>query len=291
VCGFGPPNSGRIIIEGVTEWAEQALQEPKIVRPSLETAGWDEPGIRSFLASYDKLRGANVPHPTIIDRIRELLGQRTQIETEISEDVIKVPLYRFGAPPIPGAVVSYSEGSTNSEMTGWGLKVLSVGIGRTTDLAVHQTKTFEAKHGTYKEIFAKVRLRVAKIATYEGVRRVGTGYRAEVVLPKKNRETSLRGRGCDDISAETCRQSMGEDAVSPLEYWFAGDSSGAIHSDERSWDFDVAKQLSLRLQNHVEVSALVRIKRLRRLALAIRLPAGHDYYGHVGRRALWWERP
>lgn len=291
MCGFGPPNAGRIVVEGVTEWAEEVLREPKIVRPSLAAAGWDEPGIGSFIASYERLRGANAPRPTIIDQLRELLGQRTQIETEVYKDSIKVPLYRFGAPPVPGAVVSYSEGSTTSEAAGWGIKVFGIGTGRTTDLVVHQIKTFEAKHGTYKEVFVKVRLRVAKVTTFEGVRRVGTGYRAEVVLPKKNREILLRGRGCDDIAAEICRQSIGEDDVSPLEYWFGGDSSGAIHSDERSWDFDIAKELSLRLQKVADVGALVRVRKLRRLALAIRLPAGYDYYGHYGRSALWWERP
>lgn len=274
VCGFGPPNPGRIIAEGVTEWAEEVLVEPKIVRPSLEAAGWDEPGINVFLALYENLRGSSVAHPTLVERVKELLGQRTQIETEVCEDWIKVPLFRFGAPPVPGAVVSYSEGSTTSEAKSWGVKVFAVGTGRTTDLAIHQTRTFEANSGTYKEVFAKVKLRVVKITTYEGVRRVGTGYRAEVVLPKNKREGSLRGRGCDNIAAETCKQGVEEDDVSPLEYWFAGDSSDAIHRDERSWDFDVAKELSLRLQKNVNVGALVRIKRLRRLASRDSAPRG-----------------
>lgn len=291
MCGFGPPNPGVITVEGVTEWAEEVLNEPRLIRPGLATAGWDERGINDFIAIYEKLRGSPAPPGDIVDRVKELLGLRQQIETQVFEDSINVPLYRFGAPPIPGAEVSYSEGMSLSEGAGWIVKVFGIGTGRTTDLAINQTKTFVAESGTYKEVFAKVRLRVSKVTTFEGIRRVGSGYRAEVVLPKKKREIALRGRGCKDIDAGSCRQNMDGDEVSPLEYWFAEDSSDAIHRDERSWDQDVAKELSLKLQHVVDVGALVRIKRLRRLGLAFKLPAGHDYYGHLGQRALWWERP
>jgi len=213
------------------------------------------------------------------------------LELEVFEDSIKVPLYRFGAPPVPGAEVSYSEGETESAASSWSLKVFGIGTGDTTELKVSQTRTFVADSGTCKQVFVKVSLRVARIAVFEGVRRIGEGYRAEVVIPKKNRELCLRGRGCDTIVTELCREGPDEDREFPLEFWFAGDSSGAIHKDERSWEMDVAKEVSLRLQKVVDVGALVRVKRLRRLALTFKLPAGHDYHGYLGRGALWWEKP
>lgn len=290
-CGFGPPYSGRVTIEGVTSWAEEVLNEPKLVRPGLETAGWDEEAITSFLTAFNDLRGARLPRDTLVERLNSLLKRRRELELEVFEDSIKVPLYRFGAPPVPGAVVSYSEGETETEVNSWSLKVFGIGTGDTTELKVNQNKTFVAEAGTCKQVFVKVNLRVARIAVYEGVRRVGVGYRAEVVVPKKARDHCLRGRGCDTIVTGLCREGPDEDREFPLEFWFSGDSSGAIHTDERSWETDVAKEVSLKLQKVVDVGALVRVKRLRKLALAFKLPAGHDYQGYLGRGALWWEKP
>jgi hypothetical protein len=291
-CGFGPPYAGVVTVAGVTQWAEEAVDRPSIVQPALATAGWDEEGIARFLASFNDIRGARLPRETRIDRINELLGLRRVLVRETVEDWIKVPLYRFGAPPVKGAVVSYTEADSSTEESGWSLKVLGIGTGASTELKVAQTRKFVAEHGTCKQVFVKVKLRVEHIAVYEGVRHVGNGIRANVAIPKKkNPDLALRGRGCDTLVTELCRSGEADDRDNPLDFFFAGDASGVIHTDERSWEINVAKEVSTKLEKLLNVGTLVKVKRLRRLALEFKLPAGHDYSGFMGKGALWWEKP
>ena len=71
----------------------------------------------------------------------------------------------------------------------------------------------------------------------------------------------------------------------------AGDTSGAVHKEKRSWVTDVGWELSLPLGKLVDVSALVRVKRVRRLELVFDLPSGHDYRAYLCKGFTHWESP
>jgi hypothetical protein len=78
-----------------------------------------------------------------------------------------------------------------------------------------------------------------------------------------------------------------------IELRLAADTTDATHKEKRRWKTDVAREISLSLAKAigVDVSALVSVKRTRDLALAVELPAGHDYRGFLGNGSLMWDAP
>lgn len=289
-CGFGPPYPPSYSAAEVTEWAEEALENSSLVRRGLSEMAWDEQSIEEFLARYTALRNSNLPRRTTIDRIRQLLRLRTTIEESVTEEWINVPLYRFGAPSVEGAVVEYSEGESSTEGSGWNLKVFGIGTGNTTTLIVNKSRTFVASSGACKLVFVPIKLRVATVAIEDRGHPVKRGIRAQVAPLPESGDIHLLRRGCKTLPADAC--SDGPKADTELfECILSGDRSGDTHRDRRSWDTDVARDVSVSLGKFVDVSALVRIRRTRRLELGFVLPAGRDYRAYLSHNATWWELP
>lgn len=289
-CGFGPPYPPSYSATEVTEWAEEALENSSLVRRGLSEMAWDELSIEEFLVRYTAIRNSNLPRITAIDRIRELLRLRTTLEESVMEEWINVPLYRFGAPHVDGAFVEYSEGESSAEGSGWNLKVFGIGTGDTTTLVVNKSRTFVAKSGACKLVFVPVKLRVATIAVEERGRPVKRGVRAQVAPLPESGDAHLLRRGCKTLPVDACRDGPKAD-TELLECILSGDTSGDIHRDRRSWETDVARDVSVRLGKVVDVSALVRVRRTRRLELGFALPAGRDYRAYLSHSAAWWELP
>jgi hypothetical protein len=289
-CGFGPPYPLSYTQAGVTEWSEEVLDNPALVTRGLSEMAWDDASIEAFLARYLELRNSDLPRNTIVSRIRELLGTRRKLETDVTEDWINVPLYRFGAPSVDGAAVEYSEGESFVGGGGWSVKVFGIGAGNTTSLQVNKSRTFVAGPGICKLVFIPIKLRVSRIAVYDGVRLVGRGIEAQVAPLRESGDEHLKRRGCRTLPKGSCTRGPAEH-IDMLECLLSGDDSADIHRDQRSWDVDIAHEVSVTLMNFANVSALVSVKRTRRLELSFSLPAGHDYRAYLCPGITWWDRP
>jgi hypothetical protein len=289
-CGFGPPYLAPYGSAEVTEWSEEALENAELVTRGLEELDWDRDAIQEFLNRYIEILNSDLPRETMISRIRRLLRMRRIVEESVSSDWINVPLYRFGAPPVDGATVEYSEGASFTEGGLWILKVFGVGTGNTTSLHVSKSRTFVASAGTCKLVFIPIRLRVAKVAVYDRDKLIGRGVQAEVAPLKESGDEHMRRRGCKTVPREACAERPSQH-LDILECILSGDTSGAIHRDRRSWEADTAREVSVQLSKYIDVSALVRVKRTRRLELAFTLPSGYYYRAYLGQSATWWEKP
>jgi hypothetical protein len=251
---------------------------------------WDPESIETFLHRYAAIRGAGLPRETAISRIRELLRMREKIEERAFEDWINVPLYRFGAPAIAGASVDFSEGESLLGGAGWSLKVFGIGTGHTATLQVSKARTYSAKAGTCKVVLVPVKLRVARVAILDRGRLVGRGYEAEVAATPQNADPHLHRRQCRLLPPNACAAGPAE-STDTLDYALSGDTTDAVHRDRRTWEVDVAHEVSAQLKTVADVSALVRVKRTRRFELSFALPAGHDYLAHMCAGITWWVRP
>jgi hypothetical protein len=265
-CGFGPPYPPSYSTGEVTEWAEEVLDNPSVARRGLREMAWDEEAVGRFLQEYLAIRDSDLPRDTMISRIRQLLGMRRKVVEAVVEDWINVPLYQFGAPNVPGAVVEYSEGNSLTEGAGWLVKVFGIGTGETASLQVNKARTFVAQAGTCKLIYIPVKLRVSHIAVCDGERLVGRGHEARVASQQEGGDEHLRRRGVRSLPPRTCC----EGPVDPrdiVEAYLSGDMSGAIHRDSRFWETDIAREVSVKLEKLLDVSAVVRVRRVRRLGL------------------------
>ena len=157
---------------------------------------------------------------------------------------------------------------------------------------MNKSRTFVADAGTWKKVFVPVKLLVYHIAIYEGDRLIGRGINAEVAPPPVGaaHDHFLKKRGCKTIP-QMALGDRPEEYDDVLECSFQHDTSGAVHKDKRSWETDVAEEVSVALAKVANVAALVNVKRTRRLELEFALPAGHDYLAYLGHGLLWWEHP
>lgn len=290
-CGFGPPYPPNYRITGVTEWADAVVDQPTLVRRGLREEGWDAQSIQTFATRFAALQGEQMPRGSRIDRIRELLRMRTRVVENTWNEVVEVPLYRFGAPPVRGAKVEYSEGDTTTHGSGWNLNFRAVGVAASTSVEVTKSRTFVASEGAWKQVYVPVMVRVSRVAVYDGDKFVGHGHDAQVAPPTASGDPLLQKRGIR--SAEETAASAGGnlDYYDMVDLALSGDVTGTIHKERRSWITDVARELSIPLGKIVNVSALVRVKRTRRLELAFELPAGHDYRAYLCNGFTHWDLP
>lgn len=204
-CGFGPPFPPNYVTSGVTEWSEEVLDNASLVTRGLREMSWDELSIDEFLARYAEIRNAGLPRESLIASIRELLGMRRKVAESVRDDWIRMPLYRFGAPAVPGALVEYSEGESLLG-GGWSLKVFGIGSADTTSLQVSKSKTFVANAGTCKLVYVPVLMRVTRMAVYDGDRLLGRGVEAQVAPLRETGDEHLKRRGCTTLPPGSCMQ-------------------------------------------------------------------------------------
>ena len=293
-CGFGPgpPTRGSISYGSATTWPEEILDEPWLVRRGLEDLAWDERGIKQFLKDYNELLAQGLPRPTVLGRIKTMLGRRKMVVEQRWRRSVDVPLYRFAAPPVRGAKVTYSELYGLTEASGWSLKVFGIGTGHTREVSVTKQRVFVAKNGECQQIFVPVPLRLERIAVYDGEKLVGRGVRGEV-NPPKNRSGSLTRRGCRTLADDLCAERPDDPAEDVVAQDLSDQEKGSVHVEERRWASDLASDIvtNLTIEDVIEIGPFVRVKRLRELALKFELPSGADYIGHLCNGRLWWEKP
>ncbi len=288
-CGFGPPYPARLSYGTGREWAEEAAEDRQVMRRGLNEMEWDVTSIEEFVQAYEQFNSTDPDMPALVLKVKELLGMYRVVEEEVWYERIKVPLYRFGAPDVSGASVTYSEGDAVRHKVGWKLKVFGIGTGGSREVYVSKSRSFSASGGTCKEVFVPVRMRVARVTTFDGERVVGRGVRAEVAAKKK--EEALRGRGCDTLEPSLCRDGPPGRFDEPFDVRLSGDTSGQVHEFDRSWETDVAHEVSVQLQQIADVGSLVEVERIRKLGVSFFLPSGFDYFAHFCHGGLWWERP
>lgn len=293
-CGFGPPYPPRYRVGEVREWAAEVVDRPSLLRRGLREEGWDERSISAFAERFATMRRSSVPRSTQVERVKEWLGMRKRVVEKTWTEVVHVPLYRFGAPPVPGAKVEYSEGETIREGAGWRLKFWGVGIGDSTSLEISRTCFFTASNGDSKEVFVPVMVRVSRVAIYDGDQVVGYGHEAQVASPEESGDPLLKNRGIRLVTDDP--ENGGAQARTyheVIDLSLSGDSTDAVHKERRSWSTDVAHDVSVPLMKvpGLDVAALVNVKRTRQLALVMNLPSGHDYRGLIGNGFLVWEAP
>jgi hypothetical protein len=289
-CGFGPPYPPGYSVGEVREWAEEVLDDSRLVRQGLEEMAWDETSIEAFVQRYFEIKNADLPRDTMVSRIRQLLGMRRKVTEKVTVDWINVPLYQFAAPPVRGASVEFGEGESLTEGAGWSVRVFGIGAGNTATLQVSRARTYTAENGNCKIVLVPVKLQVAHIAVYDNNRLIGRGYEAQVAPVTEGGDNQLRRRECRSLPPERAFSGP-EEAEDILELSLAHDNSDSIHKDKRTWETDVAHEVLVKLKNLADVSALVKVKRTRRLELSFSLPAGHDYVAYICTGSTWWKTP
>lgn len=290
-CGFGPPYNNFLSYGSATEWPLAVIDEPWLVRRSLEDLSWDEAAVKKFVADYTRLVAQDLPRGRLAGKIKELLGRREMRVEKRWNETLKVPLYRFGPPAIPGAKVTYSEALRFQREVTWSLKVFGVGTGHTREMAVTADWTFVADRGRCMQVYVPVPMTAEQVAVYEDGRLVGRGVRAEVRPPRTKKDLAITRRGCDTLRPNDCASLVDDESLELVEVHLEGERSGSLHRHERRWKWDSTTDVSVHLKKVVEVGPRVRVKRHRELRLSFALPGGHDYLGHLCRGRLWWESP
>lgn len=293
-CGFGPPYPPAYSVGKVTEWADAVLDNPRLVRRGLGEIGWDPAAIRSFAGRYADLQRSDLPRNSRVQQVRDLLKLRRRVVEESWIEIVEVPLYRFGAPPVRGAKVEYSEGDSIGHGAGWKVKIFGVGVGSTTTVDVARSFTCAAKDGAWKQVYVPVVLRVDRVAIYDGDVLVGHGHVAQVASAAESGDPLLQRRGVRSVYENYEGLGASDGTISfyeKIDVALSGDTTGEVHKERRSWTTDVSRELSVPLAKVIDVSALVKVKRTRRLELAFELPSGHDYRAYLCNGFTLWESP
>jgi len=276
-------------VGNATEWAEDVFDEPWLAERGLTELGWTQRSIESFLAERSQLIEDALPKPEFAHRMKELLGSRRTVEDEVSHETVRVPLFRFAAPQVRGAMTQYSERDVRTEGGYWWLKVFGIGTANSQELTYSADRTYVAEDGQCKQVFVPVRIRVARVRVIEDGVEVGRGIRASVVVPKAKTQSVVRARGVRNMSPGHC-SAPDSSPEETLDYQLAGDA-GNPHRVQHAWATDVVREISLRLKDKVEIGPVVRVSRRRMMVVDLTLPPGHDYLGHRGVGRLWWETP
>jgi hypothetical protein len=281
-----------IVSTGSRDWAEDAVDEPWLVERGLSELNWDQGSIAQFIAEYLELKASDLGRPTVVDRIREMLGRRQIIEEDVATETVRVPLYRFSAPRAQGASVAFSEGQTFFEGGFWMLKIFGMGTADSQSLEVATVNTYVANNGECKMVFVPVRLRIARVRVEDAGIVIGHGVRAQVIPPQGRDPSFVRGRGCMTLPRRLCRGGIGETPEEDFVFEHSKDTGTAPHSVRRSWAMNVDREISLQLKAaDVEVGPVTRIRRVRQMGLEISLPPGNDYLGFRAPGGVWWEAP
>lgn len=292
MCGFGPPYPPTYRVASVTPWEEEVLDDPSQVKVRLRQTGYDESSIRVISRGLTEMQRSPVPPSTGVDKLRELMGMRRHIVEQTWTEMVDIPLYRFAAPRVKGAKVEYSEGTAQTNGSGWSVKVLGIGIGSTKTVEIARSRVFQAGAGEAKQVYVRVLLRFSKVAVFDGARLVGRGYTAEVASPSESDDPHLLRRGIRSIPWTTARHDEGTlDYHDIVDLALSGDRSSAIHKEKRTWVTDVTRHVKVQLPKAVNAEALATVKRTRRLELAFDLPAGHDYRAYLCNGFTHWVSP
>jgi hypothetical protein len=288
-CGFGEPTQGVAHITGHSEWPEDVEEEPKLLVRGLHDLGWPSTEIRAF--KLDAGAGLVAPHRNVAGRIRTLLLQyEFEVITEWTETV-HVPLFRFSAPSIPGAKVTYREAEATTTQASLMLKVFGVGTGASATLEVERVDSYVAEAGDCKIVVVPIRMRITHVRTLrEGVF-VGDGIRAEVIVPKTGNRQLLRARGCRSLSASACREPGNGALEDQIIHDLTSDATGSIHELERRWKLNYANEVSLMFKGVAQLGPLVRSARKSEVGLLLHLPAGYSYRAQIFRDRLLWQSP
>lgn len=266
------------------------MDDPLLLQRGMREGGWDERSIRTLAARLSSAAETALPRATLVQEIREALGTRTRVVERTWTETVEVPLYRFGAPPVPGSKVEYSEGDTVSANSGWKVRFFGVGTGRTASVELSKSCTFVATAGTWKQVFVPVLVEVSVVALYENGVFAGRGHEASVVAPAGAGDL-LNKRGIRSVPRD---QQHGRGSDTPhhtLDLALTGDTSGDVQKEKRVWVKDVGREVSLELGKLVDVSAVVKVRRTRRLELSFELPSGHHYVADLCNGYMRWVSP
>ena len=289
-CGFGPPYPGFIAFDPPVKWEEAVLDEPQIIRESLAQMDWDSDSIEEFIERYNEIIASALPRDGMISKIKKLLGMRRVEVEEVKRDVLNVPLFRFGAPRTKGSKITYQEVNTSERDATWRVKVFGIGTGDTRSMSVKNARTFVANYGECKVVYAPIPMKVERVSVYDGDRLVGSGYRAEVVPPKKSESSPFTRRGCKSLSTVECEAAPAGDHRDEIRLDLEGDRSKSIHEHLSSWKSSLAEDLSVSLSDMANLSTTVKVKNIREISIKSQLPSGSNYLGRIYPTRLWWKR-
>jgi hypothetical protein len=288
-CGFGPPYLNSLG-GSARDWAHDIIEEPTLIEKGLNELGWTQRSTAEFLAEYSQLLETGLPEEDLVLRINRLLRRRKTVEKEVFYEVLRVPLFRFSAPRVPGACVEYSEAQAVLSDAPWQARIFGMGTGGSYAIEYDTGHRYAAENGECKLIFVPVRIRIARVEVVDGGVVVGEGLRAEVQMPKAKERSWIRGRGVRDLSAGSCNQPEGVLPDEVFDYPLS-DASGSPVTTYRSWRVDMEREIFIGLQKVFGGEVRAKVKRRRAMRVDLTLPAGRDYEGAKARGALWWTTP
>jgi hypothetical protein len=246
-------------------------------------------GVDAFLRAYAAGQRDTTDTRSVTERLEELLGLR-ETRVEHAEIVtVEVPLFAFSAPAVPGARVVYTETRTTTHAGSWSLNWKPIGTSHAAQLGVEHLISYTASAGTCKLVLVPVAVRVEQLVTLHHGHVVGRGVRAGALPPTESSDPDLRQRSVQSMRASELPEPT-TPRFSDLVLDVSRDRTRDIHSAQRAWKIDVAREVSVAVPG-ISVSANVKVRQLNELRLAFELPAGHHYQADIYPTHLRWRTP
>jgi len=186
-------------------------------------------------------------------------------------DTVRVSLFEFGAPDVPGCRVTMETTTVRRRAAQWSLAFKGVGGGSKAEIKTSLRAAFSASHGERKRVFLDVQAQIARVfEVRNGVLRPTD---LVAIEPERRRASATPIPGVESIPA---KQPQLAGHLAPFRA--AGDKTGAVaiyeFGYEETRDASASVQRSLHGVN-VGVSASVGVTCS--VKLTMELAAGHDY--------------
>lgn len=206
-----------------------------------------------------------------LKRILGLIDQRTEGE---QFEEIKVPLFKFQSPDVPGSEVVFEESQSEELTDSYALSVFGTGMGTTRTIFFSHSNVLESRDGAYKLAYTPINIRKVLVGVYEKKRRVHQFLRTESVF---NEESELE-IGVDELTQAEFLERIQPVAPKGRFYRLSGDRTSSVHAfievlkvvQDFKWEVGV-KAFNL------DATCKAQISRTREVKLEFKLPAGHDY--------------
>src|SRR5690606_30121856 len=111
-----------------------------------------------------------------------------------------------------------------------------------------------------KVVYAPIPMKVERVSVYDRDEFVGSGYRAEVLPPKKSESSPFTRRGCMSLSTAECESIPTGIHRDEIRLDLEGDRSASIHEHTSSWMSSLAEDVSVSLSEMTGLSTTVKIK-------------------------------
>ncbi|MBK8822886.1 MAG: hypothetical protein IPN58_09840 [Anaerolineales bacterium] len=308
-CGFGPKDGsagdplprpkgkgfqGRIKRGKRSSWGEEAISNESVLRRGLFEIGVDKHEVRKVIRGYHDLKkefaGTHAEvEREFVNRLKRLIGIRKYKIEATKTRTIKVPLFTFGAPPVPKSRVTYKESVDFKNKKVWTVSLIvpGIGMGASQEYETKYSLEYFCDAGIFKTVFAPIRVRICKLGIYEkGIRIKDGGLRITAEGGKSERNFQ---HGIKTCRRPDCTE---DNALFKETFFDAGDDTKSISTKKQEHSFQKPLETSIGLNIFgIQTSVNVNVTLKKTVALQYDLPGGHDYhlYQLKNRHGITWK--